>query len=1210
MYRSPAQIAQKMFTQAVGKPKRSSTTALTRFFKAGGSVAVLAQKGVDGLMHDFGLNRQQAGEFQQRLNVLSTVVLRQFIEHQLTARDARAVARSGLNNGPTYALLFKPNFDALCPPDAIEAIHSPAAYLTALLHWALHRLGETDGKDLPLVGRRTDLEKLLIDVKAVHGAVPSVEVISHIMEHFITATQGPIQNLDEALNQKAFPRELPFHWPWVTLDHVLKGHGESVGSVVRLCDLQYPCFLRSAPWSDKSDDALVQASRLSPSQRTILTEASHFPDGGDEFYQKYLGLKGISIGNLRLVHVFNERTKLDTPALEALLSIEGFTPFLSENAPGVVTGPVTGKDHGSVFVHEAKTPSITIVKTDSGLLNRFENMGRPDEPDEPDEPDHSERVDRANRILRLTDWLRLASDETDRLIVAAMLAEVPPPTPSRYWITSNTLRAIGLFQALREVFGCTAEDFAAFIGPLCVFGRGTERAQYDRVFNSGATGSRPLVLDDRSFPVIPVTAADLITVKQLCAGLGIDLETYFYLANLIAAAHGLAELKCSLPIVSGFYRMVRLPRLLGITPIEAVLLLNLTGGQVWVNALAGVPQINNQQSAGKPDVLSVMHALMDGVQWARTAQLPVHWVVQQATAWPPSRPDERQLSLFDQWRRQVPVARVTEDVLKMAGIEPLSNNRQWLRALRALVDEQGLIRDFVESADQTYEAHAREMTERAVLLETGSLDTGLVALILAVVLRCRASQNSMVQEGLAAYSGLKPDLVLQVLGWSGANVHFVLAQVLGLPEASKDSATVLRREDPSSDPVLQVLAEFSRRSAVVARLELSGEFLTHFIATGYREWFGLHSVDAFDLSALYYLTVYKRALGMSDQPETRLVDYLRRVNALPANLSNHGLELVQERAAKWLAELFNWSVDEVRICAAHVNPSKGLVVTLQQLDVLTRIRLFAQKTGQSARTLLELGKLPPDSEYADYEYVADLVRASLTTTTEPNYADDVMAVGLDVIVHWTTVPDPVRLIANKPDEFAEFTVTVKNREGQARLNVNVHCATTLGRFETPMITTDVNGTATVKFFPDSRMGSVTPVFRLDLGEETAAPRIEIGPDMATLHLRAQNPFPVPDSTVLIGTPVTYRAIVLDDYDNPIAGASVTWKLDPLPQGEIETVTDQQGRTEVTFTGTERVNVKVTATAQNSTSVKFREVWFVENLLHRRRVPAPRKQRKQ
>ncbi|WP_170931598.1 MULTISPECIES: Tc toxin subunit A [unclassified Pseudomonas] len=1197
MNRSPAQIAQTMFTQTVGKPKRSSTTALTRFFKAGGSVAVLAQKGVDGLMHDFGLDRQQAGEFQRRLNVLSTVVLRQYIEHQLTAGDARAVARAGLNNGPTYALLFNPNFDALCPPGAIEAIHSPAAYLTALLHWALHRLGVTDGKDLPLVGRRTDLEKLLIDFKAVHGAVSSVEVISNIMERFITATLGSIQNLDEALSQKAFPRELPFHWPWVTLDHVLKGHGESVGSVVRLCDLQYPYFLRSAPWSDKSDDALVQAARLSPPQRTILTEASHFPAGEDEFYQKYLGLKDISVGNLRLVAVFNERTKLDTSALEALLSIESFTPFLSENAPGVVAGPVTGKDHGSVFVNEAKAPPISIVNTGVELLNRFEDMG----------PD---RVDRANRIVRLTDWLRLASHETDRLIVAAMLAEVPPPTPSRYWITANTLRALGLFQELREVTGCSAEDFAAFIGPLSVFGRGTERSQYDRIFNSGAASSRSLVLDDRSFPVIPVTAADLLTVKQLCAGLGIDLETYFYLAHLIAAAHGLTELKCSLPIVSGFYRMVRLPRLLGITPIEAILLLNLNGGQFWVNALAGVPQINNRQSADTPDVLSVIHALMDCVRWAQSAQLPVHWVVQQATVWPANRADERQLTLFDQWRRQAPVTQVTEDVLKMAGIEPLSNNRLWLRALTALVDERGLIRDFVESADQTYEAHAREMTERAVVSETGSLDTGLVELILAVVLRCRASQNNLVQEGLAAYSGLKPDLVLQVLGWSGANVHFVLAQVLALPETFTDSGTVLRREDPQSDPVLQVLAEFSRRATVVARLELGSEFLTHFIGTGYRQWLGLKSVDAFDLATLYYLTVYKRAQGMSDQPETRLVDYLRRINELPADLGNHGLEQVQERAAKWLAELFNWSVDEVRICAAHVNPSKGLVVTLQQLDVLIRIRLFAKKTGQSARTLLELGKLPPDSKYADYEHVADLVRAGLTSTTEPTYAGDVMAVGLDVIVRWTTVPDPVRLIANKPGEFAEFTVTVENREGLARLNVNVHCATTLGRFEPSMITTGINGTATVKFFPGSRMGSVTPVFWLDLGEETPAPRIEIGPDMATLHLRSQNPFPVPDSTVLIGTPVTYRAIVLDDYDNPIAGASVTWKLDPLPQGEIKTVTDGQGGTEVTFTSAEPLTVKVKATAENSTAVTFRDVKFVAALPARRRVSAPRKQRKQ
>ncbi len=1201
MTRSPAQIAQKMFTEAVGKPKRSSTTALTRFFKSGGSVVALANKGVDGLMHDLGLDQHQAREFQQRLNVLSTTVLRQFIEHQLTAKGAATVARAGLNNGPTYALLFNPNFDALCPPGAIEAIHSPAAYLTALMHWAMHRLGVTDGKGLPLVGRRTDLEKLLIDVNAVQGVVSSVEVISRIMERYITATQGAIDNLDVELNQKAFPRELPFHWPWVTLDHVLKGHGESMGSVVRLCDLQYPYFLRSGPWSSQSDEALIQASRLSPSQRTILSEARHFPDNADEFYAKYLGLKDISIGNLRLVSVFNERTKLDTPALEALLSIEASTPFLSENAPGFAAGPVTGKDHGSVFINEAKAPSIAVVNTGVELLNRFENMGRPEQTGQ---PDYSDRVDRANRIMRLTDWLRLASHETDRLIVAAMLAEVPAPAPSRYWMTSNTQRALGLFQQLREVPGCTAEDFAAFIGPLSVFGRGTERAQFDRIFNSSGASSRPLVLDDRSFPVIPENAADLLTVRQLCAGLGIDLETYFYLANLIAAAHELPQLKCSLPVVSGFYRMVRLPRLLGITPIEAVLLLNMMGGQVWVNALAGVPQINDKKTPDNPDVLSVMHALMDCVQWARAAQLPVHWVVTQATVWPPAQPDESQLTLFDQWRRQVTPAQVTEDALRMAGVESLSNDRRWLRALAALIDERGLIRDFVESADQTYEAYAREMIERAVLLETGSVDSGLVGLILAVVLRCRASQSSVVQEGLAAYSGLKPDRVLQVLGWSGGSVHFVLAQVLGLPEVPNEGTTVAPRADLPGDPVLQVLAEFSRRSAVVAMLELSGEFLTHFISTR------LPEDNTFALSTLYELTVYKRALNMSDQSEKRLVDYLHRMSVLPANLSNHGLELVQERAAKWLAELFNWSVDEVRACAAHVNPSKGLVVTLQHLDVLTRLRLLAKKTGQSAGTLLKIGSLWPESPYADYDHVADLVRAGLATTTEPTYTDDVMAVGLDVVVRWSTDPDPVRLIANKPGESAEFTVKVENRKGEARLNVNVYCATTLGRFEHSMITTGIDGTATVKFFPDGRMGNVTPVFWLDLGEETAAPGIEIGPDMATLQTKTDNPFPLPDSTVPVGTLVTYRAFVQDDWDNPIADNSVTWTLDPLPQGEIKTVTDRQGRTEVTFTSDIPVTVKVKAKAENSTSVSLRDVRFVADLSVHSRVSAARKQRKQ
>ncbi|MBN3863866.1 hypothetical protein HCU66_16630 [Pseudomonas frederiksbergensis] len=1183
MTASPAQIAQQMFAQATGKSKRSTSAALTRFFKAGGSVTLLAQRGVDRLMRDYKLNRQQARQFQERLNVLSTAVLRRFIEHQLSGESVGPI-EGGLDNGPTYVRVFKTKFDTLCPPNAIEAVHSPAAYLVALLHWALKRLGETDDSAFPLITRRADLEKLRIDFMAVHGSVSSVQVITGIMEKFIEATLGALQDLDEELSKQAFPHELPFHWPWVTIDHVLKGHAESVGSVVRQCDRQYPYFLRSTPWSDKSDVALVQSARLSPSLRTLLTEAAHFPGGASSFYPRYFGLKAVEGPNLANVYLFNERAKLVTSSLEALLSIEGALPVLSVNAPGHVVGtgpdPVTGKDFGSVFIHEGKIPPITIRHAENDLLNRFEGMTE-------------DRIDRIQRMLRLSDALELQFPQTDQLMVAANHAETPLPTPPPYWVTPNTLRALGLFQELRNLSVCPPEDFAAFIWRMSVFGTGTEPSHFDRVFNGAVPVSKPLILDGRAFPIIPVTEADVLTVKQLRRGLGIDQETYFYLAHLIAAAHGLDDLTCSLPIVSSFYRMARLPRMLGISAIEAILLLQLMGGEAWVKQLAGVPTINSAQTPDVPDALSVIHALADCVRWLQAAQLPAHWVLQQATAWPRSQPDEVQRTLFESWRRQVPAALMTEDALKMAGVAPLSNSRQWLQALTALVDERGLIRHFAESAERSYEAYAREMTEIAVEAATGVLDKNLVELIVAVLMRCRGGQGSVVVEGLVAYSGLAANLVLQVLGWSGGTVHYVLTQVLGMSQGAVGDVFSGPLDEEPNDPVLDLLAEFSRRSAVVAMLGLNSEFLTYYIATNPAQGVHPSSTEAFNLPALYELTVYKRALAMISQPEERLLDYLRRMHALPGNLSNDGLELVNARAAKWLAELFNCSVAEVLACARQVNPEKGLIVTLGHLDGLTRIRLLAEKTGQTAETLIKIGTLPPDSHFAAYTHVADLVRASLSNPPDPTYADDIRAVEQqDVLVSWTTNPHPVELIAKKPDEFATFTVTVTNSTGVALLNVNVHCESALGRFERPMITTGSDGTATVKFYPDGRMGTVTPVYALDLRDKVPAPRVEIVPDRTTLHVKTEDPFPLPASSVPVGTLVTFRAIVQDNYGNLIADEPVFWTLSPLPQPGIETRTDSQGVAVLTFTQAEASTVNVKAKASNGTEVEFRQVEFV------------------
>src|SRR3546814_2399981 len=83
--------------------------------------------------------------------------------------------------------------------------------------------------------------------------------------------------------------------------------------------------------------------------------------------------------------------------------------------------------------------------------------------------------------------------------------------------------------------------------------------------------------------------------SDVCSSDLIDLQTYNYLALAIANAHGITgdSLPRNLAIMSSFYRMVKLPRLLGITPVEGVLMLTVLGGELWVDGLAGVPRINS-----------------------------------------------------------------------------------------------------------------------------------------------------------------------------------------------------------------------------------------------------------------------------------------------------------------------------------------------------------------------------------------------------------------------------------------------------------------------------------------------------------------------------------------------------------------------------------------------------------------------------------------
>ena len=115
-----------------------------------------------------------------------------------------------------------------------------------------------------------------------------------------------------------------------------------------------------------------------------------------------------------------------------------------------------------------------------------------------------------------------------------------------------------------------------------------------------------------------------------------------------------------------------------------------------------------------------------------------------------------------------------------------------------------------------------------------------------------------------------------------------------------------------------------------------------------------------------------------------------------------------------------------------------------------------------------------------------------------------------------------------------------------------------------------------------------------MGKKRVAPAVEIGPDRASLDLTTDNTHPEPPGPVLLGTLVTFRATVIDTYENRFVGEQVTWTIDPLPQLPINILTNSKGVAELTFTSDKEALVNVEASV-GAVSLSFRSIRFVKEL---------------
>ncbi|WP_175650704.1 Tc toxin subunit A [Pseudomonas sp. Marseille-P9899] len=1127
----------------------------------------------------------EARALHQRASTLAVLAARHYREQRLTGTaSASAPWRTGLRalvDGPTFENQFQPSWGDNCLPGAIEATTSPVAYLVALYQWVTTVIEPmANDQAITLAQRRPDLASLMLDNQAFERVEPTIGIVNGILEraarkHLDDHNQKD-RTVDDALAETRYPFALPFERYLLQIRAVLQREDYGLGDLIRQLDPDFPYFCQGGLHSQRSDDALQMDMAMGPELRALLLESPYFPRGARRastrsvqtrsnprtllresvhaaqsgFYPRHYGVD--TARDLLDLSAFSLRTTLDQDAVASLLSIEQHAPTASPHVPGLA--PASPARFGSTYINAGEEPVIALASKDgTHTLSNWTD-------------DH---FDRMQRVIRLSRGLGLSLGETDRLLDAALQAEHGEAGRGA-GISENTLRALGLFCRLRRDFKVSAEDFAALLNGLALYALGSEAAQFDRVFNDPTLFSEPLLLDDSAFDIAPSTEAEYRKVHHLCSALGMSFETYLYVARYIAQTLGEQQvmdgtvhqqLHWSQAVVSAFYRLTRLPALLGLSSIEAIALLQLIGqrGHQYVSRLIR-PALAVHQHTHLSDSLSVIQSLTDTVQWCRDNDLTVAWLYQHLMPLAPvAAASDRELDLLKQINGRMLPAILSETTFIDAGV-PMEAGVDhpvpidWLQQLDHFVSAQGLIRELpgYRNTDAYEEALKARLQIIIDNLELSPAPELLVRLF-QLVMGARAAQQSLVWESLANTLGGSAELSRELLVWTGGNSYQLLQEVLRLFDGSDPTPLPV----PVGDEVLALLARLTHRMGIVEHLSLSPLALRSYIA--HPEWFdaaGEPGPDAADISfsRLHVLVQYRALLEQTRQGEEALLDYLKLVNSLPPDLSEQDLLMIREDAAGKIALFTGFGIRDVLETMAEITAT-GFVTTVRQLDHLVRVRQACQTLQLGSSAAIALSRLRSNSSREHYRNAAEGALSSLTGNLQEQAGVDQGELGQSE-ASWIVV-DTQQLVAGSGEK-ALCLLTVKNFLGQPMADITVTWESSLGQLHAPSSTsTDENGQVSIELLAAGEMGVAQVIARFGLDRRILAPLIHIDCDESSLRFKD----PVCEPTeALAGNlqTISFHLQLLDKYDNPGRDRVLAWSTDLGTFERPQTRTDAQG----------------------------------------------------
>jgi hypothetical protein len=1215
---------------------KAGISALTQQFS---SVLSLAQANIPRLMkQNPQMHITEARDIHARAQAMSVVIARQFREQRLTASVRQAnrppSGIRGLVDGPTYTDMFNPDWANHCPPDAIEATTSPVAYLADLYRFALELEASGDQSAIiSLDARRPDLKDLLLDHTALNRVEPTIVLVNEILESSIRGHLDSIalvdKPVDDALLEARYPNALPFERYTSQINYALGRKNYTLGDAIRAADPDYPYFKQPGVHSLLSDIALIQDTGFGPMQQGLLLEAPYFPQDDapahplsssrgridprtrllrDEtdlgtpttFYLDNFGVGGFT--DLEDTQTFCLRTGLTTEELEALLSVGAFATTRSSNVTQGAGQAVDGSLSGSVYINAGASPAMgieTLPAQDGGPGPRHRLTGS--------SPD---RFDRMNRMIRLSRWLELPFHEVDLLLVASLQAEQQASTVTRrvkagdsnpYHITQNTLRSLGLFQIVRKRFGATAEDFAALLYGLGTYGRGKTASQFDRVFNGQALFEVPLILDDQPFSIIPENEAERQKINHLCAALGMTYEVFRYVARVVQQTYAGESLRWSREVVSAFYRLVKLPRYLGLNTVEVLALLELLdgGGSHLVSKLAGVTQIATHYGSDNTDTLSVLHALVDFSVWLKDNK----WTVAQLCklVMPPvTQPiaTDAEHALLQQMHSRLTAALITDSSFAQVGAPDVSVTMQrdeqgkevyagesidWFEALRDFIDNgdtapgaKGLVKHLDGETEETFES-ALSSQIKSACDNYGLAVEELHPKLTNMIMRARGAQEALLMEGLGSYLNTSADLAKALLIWTKGDRYTLLLEVIRV------YGNALFANVPIGDEVLLVLEALVKRAAVSSHLGLSSALVIQLAE--HPDWFGLVSTEL-SLQMVYFLTQYAMTLRLSEQNEDTVLDYFRLINTVWAGSTDGDKRLIRDSAANRLAGFLRWGVREVLASAVHIEPEAGVIFTLREFDTAVRIALLSRDTHLDAKALLVLHLLTPTSATELYRQAAELALSCLTESPQGSSAGEVGQSLSSVI---TVTPD--YLVANRPGDSATYTITLRDFMDEPFEGITVHWRTDLGELDQVQTTTDENGISSTTISSGSIMGVANVVASYGLGEILKAPVLVIGCEEETLSF-IDGRFEPSSALSNREESIDYTVTLIDTYGNAGVDRVVNWTSSLGEFQRYQTISSGLGTTSAVLRSERDGIADVVALYTNGSYWEFPPVEFI------------------